>query len=147
VDDSPAVHPGDASSSRPARPAALLALAVLLFAETAVVLALVAWELLELFTARPDSYATAFALLALGVIAVGWGLATGLAALRSRGWIRASAVTWQVLQLAVAVGCFQGLYARPDVGWALLLPAIAGILLAVSKPVVRATSREHESAV
>lgn len=140
MEDSAAVRP-DAPVDGRGRPPLLVALAVLLLAETALVLALVVWELVGLLTSRPDSYATAIALLVLGVVAVAWGLATGIATLRAQGWIRASAVTWQVLQLAVAVGCFQGLYARPDIGWALLLPALAGILLAVSRPVVRATTR------
>lgn len=142
MDDSrDAQRDGADTSDQPGRrPPLLIALAALLFAETALVLALVVWELVGLLTARPDSYASAIALFVLGIITVGWGLATGIATLHGRGWIRASVVTWQVLQLAVAVGCFQGLYARPDLGWALLIPAVAGILLAVSKPVVQATS-------
>jgi hypothetical protein len=56
-------------------------------------------------------------------------------------------VTIQILQIAVAVGSFQGLYARPDLGWALLVPALAGIVLVLTPQVVKATTRnttQHE---
>jgi hypothetical protein len=69
-------------------------------------------------------------------------LATAVATLRGRSWIRGAAVTWQVVQIAIAAGCFQGLYARPDLGWALLVPSIIGILLAISPQVVAATRRD-----
>ncbi len=44
--------------------------------------------------------------------------------------------------VAVAVGSFQGLVARPDVGWALLIPAVVAFVLALAPSVVRATARE-----
>jgi hypothetical protein len=71
-------------------------------------------------------------------------VATFVGLLRRRSWARASALTIQILQLAVAVGCFQGLFARPDLGWALLAPAVVAAVLAVSPPVVRATARNTE---
>ena len=77
----------------------------------------------------------------LAILAAVWLIVTAVSTLRARSWIRASAVTWQVLQIAVAIGSFQGLYARPDLGWALLVPALVGIGLALSPGVIRATSR------
>ena len=130
-----------------ARPPLLIALAVLLFLEAAGAIALVVWLAFELVTAGPQSYASGVALLLLAVLAAAWILFTAVSTLRLKSWIRASAVTWQVLQIAVAIGSFQGLYARPDLGWALLVPALAGIALALSPSVVRATSRnkpEHD---
>ena len=53
-------------------------------------------------------------------------------------------MTIQILQIAVAVGCFQGLVARPDLGWALLIPAIVAGVLALTPSVVRATVRNTE---
>lgn len=129
----------DAPSGR--RPVPLVALAVLLFLEAAGLVVLVAWLVLELITVGPQSFASAVAILVLALLATAWLIVTAVSTLRARSWIRASAVTWQVLQIAVAIGSFQGLYARPDLGWALLVPALVGIGLALSPAVIRATSR------
>jgi hypothetical protein len=134
----------DSLSERPSRPAGLVVLAVILFLEFALVAGLAVWLLVELLTVTPESYTTAVAILVLVVLAAAWVLVTALGILRRRPWARASAVTIQVLQLAVAVGCFQGLYARPDLGWALLVPALVAGVLALSPQVVRATARNTE---
>jgi hypothetical protein len=131
----------------PARPPLLIALAVLLFIEAAGAIALVVWLAFELATAAAGSFAGGVALVFLAVLAAAWIALTAVSTLRLKSWVRASAVTWQVLQIAVAIGSFQGLYARPDLGWALLVPAVAGIALALSPSVVRATTRnksEHD---
>ncbi len=138
--------PAEGSPS-PVRPPLLIALAVLLFLEALGAIALVVWLVVELLAARPESYASGVALLVLAVLAAVWIAFTAVSTLRLKSWVRASAVTWQVLQIAVAIGSFQGLYARPDLGWALLVPALAGIGLALSPSVVRATTRnksEHD---
>ena len=129
------------------RPPLLIALAVLLFLEAAGAIALVVWLAYEFVAVGPESYASAVALLGLAVLAAVWIILTAVFTLRLKSWVRASAVTWQVLQIAVAIGSFQGLYARPDLGWALLIPALVGIGLALSPSVVRATTRnksEHD---
>ncbi|WP_158862833.1 hypothetical protein [Leifsonia sp. AG29] len=126
------------------RPLAVIVLAVILGLEAALVAGLAVWVGVELLTQRPDSYASAVAILVIAVLAAVWVVATLVAVLALRSWARASTVTIQILQLAIAVGCFQGLYARPDVGWALLVPAVVAGALALSPPVVRATSRNTE---
>jgi hypothetical protein len=135
----------DEVSSAPARPPLLIALACLLFLEAAGAIALVVWLAFELVGAGPGSYASGTALLLLAVLAAVWILFTAISTLRLKSWVRASAVTWQVLQIAVAIGSFQGLYARPDLGWALLVPALAGIGLALAPSVVRATTRTKDA--
>lgn len=142
---------GDSHGDRQARPGAgrahpplLIALAVLVALEGLLVAAAAVWLLVELLTVRPESYASAVAILVLVVLATVWVFATAVGALRARGWSRGSAVTIQVLQIAVAVGCFQGLYAEPVLGWALVIPALAGIVLALTPQVVRAVSRNTE---
>lgn len=129
------------------RPPLLVALAVILFLEALLVIGVAVWLLIELLTVVPESYPSAIAILVLVAIAAVWVAATAIAALQGRGWSRASAVTIQILQIAVAVGSFQGLYARPDLGWALLVPALAGIVLVLTPQVVKATTRnttQHE---
>ena len=137
----------DPSPTRPPanRPALLLVLAVILALESLLVTGLAVWLLVELLTVKPESYTTAVAIFVLVVLAAGWLILTLVGILRLRGWARASTVTIQILMLAVAVGSFQGLFARPDVGWALLIPAVVAGVLALTPSVVRATTRNTES--
>lgn len=125
----------------------LVVLAALLVLEALLVIGVAVWLLVELLTVTPQSFASAVAIVVLVVLAAIWVVATAIGALRAQNWSRASAVTIQILQIAIAIGSFQGLYARPDLGWALLVPAVAGIVLAVSPSVVKATTRntaQHE---
>jgi len=46
-----------------------------------------------------------------------------------------------VRSISIAVGAFQGLFARPDVGWALLVPAVTVIGLLLWTPVRLAYTR------
>jgi hypothetical protein len=131
-----------ADASAPAgRPPFLVVLVVLLFAEAALVVGALVWLVVQLTTAKPASMASALAIVVMAALAAIWVTATAIGALRRRPWIRGSAVTWQLVQAAVAVGCFQGLYAEPWLGWALLIPAVAGVLLVVSPSVTRVTRR------
>ncbi|GAA0427375.1 hypothetical protein [Leifsonia naganoensis] len=126
------------------RPPALLALAVILFLEAALVTGLAVWLLIDLLTLTPEYLTTAIAIFVLTALAAIWVIVTAVGILRKRAWARASTVTIQILQIAVAVGCFQGLVARPDLGWALLIPAIVAGVLALTPSVVRATVRNTE---
>ena len=125
------------------RSRALIALALLLAAEAALLWAAVGWLILELLTDQPASLASALAILVLTVVAALWVSAIVVGTLRGRTWIRAAAVTWQLVQVFVAIGCFQGLYARPDLGWALLIPSVLVIVLLFTRSVVEATSRRE----
>ena len=131
---------GKSAPGAPFRPRALLLLAALLFAEAALLWAAVGWLVLELVTSTPTSLGSAVAILVLVVIAAVWVSAIAINSLRRRTWIRGAAVTWQLVQLAVAVGCFQGLYARADLGWALLVPSLAVLALLFRPRVIAATT-------
>lgn len=132
------------AQGRPSRPPLLTVLTVILSLETVLVVGVACWLVYELLTQTPESYPSAVAIVVLVLLAAAWLIATLVGILRRRSWARASALTIQILQLAVAVGCFQGFYARPDVGWALLVPAVVAGILAVSPAVVRATARNTE---
>lgn len=123
------------------RPTLLILLTALLFAEAALVAGTLIWLLSQLLTVEPTSLASAVAIVVAAALAAVWVVATAIGSLRRQSWMRGSAVTWQLLQAAVAVGCFQGLYAQPWLGWALLIPAVVGILLVVSPSVTRVTRR------
>ena len=124
--------------------AALAVVSVLLFLEAVVVSALVVWLVIDLISLEPSSYVTAIALIALVVIGAIWVWAVAVASLRRAPWSRAAAIVWQILQLSVAIGAFQGLFARADVGWALLVPAIIIIGLLLWTPVRIAYSRPDD---
>lgn len=132
------------SSAGSRRPPQLVVVAGILVLEALLVTALAVLSLIELLTSRPDSLAGAVALVVLEVVTAAWVAATVVGLLRRQNWSRASTITIQLLQIAIAVGCFQGLFARPELGWALLIPALVAGVLVVTPPVIRATARNTE---
>lgn len=127
------------------RPGLLVLLAALLYLEFAALVAASVYLLVELVTQRPDSYASAIAILVLTIAAAVWLFVMATHTLRGRSWIRGAAVTWQVLQIALAIGSFQGLFARPDIGWLLIVPSVIVLVLLFTRPVIEATRRRDGS--
>ncbi|WKK71794.1 hypothetical protein Q0F99_00965 [Rathayibacter oskolensis] len=123
-------------------PLGLLVLIVVLALETVGVGAVTAWLLIELVTTTADTVGGGVAIVVLAVIALGWVVATTLGAIRRRSWMRGSALTMQLVLMAVALGAFQGQYAVPDVGWALLAPALVAVVTIFLPSVVAATRRD-----
>lgn len=109
---------------------------MLLGLEATALVVVVGTLVVDLFTLRPDRYDSAIALTVIAAIAAIWLIAIVFAFWRGRQWSRAAALTWQVLQIAVAIGAFQGIFAQPTIGWALLLPAIAVIILLMTRSVI-----------
>ncbi len=143
-------HDGAISTDTPAgKPSPKLARAVLTIVfvlvglEALLVVGAFAWLLVQLVTTHPVSLGGGIAIVVLAAIAAAWLIATAIGVLRARSWARGSAITWQVLQLALAIGCFQGLYAEPSVGWPLLIPALVAGFLALSKPMTEALGRRE----
>jgi len=139
-EQSPAQQSGSTEAERHRRPPLLVLLVVILLLEFVLMVSAVVFLAIELVVARPDSYPTAIAILVLAVIAAVWLAATARGTLRGRQWTRGATVVWQLLQIAVAVGSFQGLFARADVGWLLLVPAIAALVLLFTPSVIAATT-------
>ena len=119
----------------------IVVLALLIFTQCALLAVGTAYLLIELVTATPDSYASAVALAVLTTIAAVWLAVIGVNVLRGSPWVRGAIVVVQVLQIAVAIGAFQGSFARPDLGWLLLIPALAALALLFTPPVLAATVR------
>ncbi len=124
------------------RPWPVTLLAAMLFLEAAILVAAAGFLFFELVTEVPVSYASAVAILGLVVLAAVWLAIVAVNTLRMRQWVRGAALTWQVLQLAVAIGSFQGLFARDDIGWFLLVPAVVVLVLLFTRSVMTATRRE-----
>jgi hypothetical protein len=134
----------DAASAAGGVKAALIVVTTVLFLEAAALAAIVVWLLVDLITLQPSSYASAIALIVLVVIGAVFVGAVAFASLRRAPWSRAAAIVWQILQLSIAVGAFQGLFARPDVGWVLLVPSIMVIGLLLWRPVRLAYTRPDD---
>ncbi len=141
--DEPAGESGT-PAERPPR-AALAIVDVLLVLEALAVVAVLVWLVVDLVTLAPSSYSTAIALIVLVAVGALFLSAVAVGSIRRAGWSRAAAIVWQVLQISVAVGAFQGLFARPDVGWALLVPALVVIGLLLWAPVRRAYAPADEA--
>lgn len=128
----------------PLRSTPLRVLVGLLLAEATGLAGLTAFLLFEILTEVPDSYAAAIGITVLAAIATFWLVIVAINTMRGFAWVRGAVVTMQVLQIAVAIGSFQGLFARTDIGWLLLVPAVAVLALLFSRPVMAATARRGE---
>jgi len=121
----------------------ILVLAVIVFAEFLLLVAATGFLVIELFVATPSSFPTAIALTVVVAIAAVWLAVITVNILQRQSWVRSAALVWQVLQIAVAIGSFQGLFARQDIGWLLLIPAVVAIILLFTRPVIEATARRN----
>lgn len=135
----------DDESSHPApnRPWRHLLLVVLLGAEAALLWIALAWQVYELVTSAPSSLPSALALMVLNLVAAVWVSVIAVNTARRRSWVRGAALTWQLVQIAVAIGAFQGVYARPDVGWALLVPSLVVIALVLTPGSITSGQSSH----
>jgi hypothetical protein len=118
----------------------VLLLAGIIFLECAALVGAVTFLVVELLIETPDSAASAIALAVVTALAAVWVGAIGVHTVRGNAWIRGAAITVQALLIAVAIGSFQGFVPRPDIGWILLIPAIAVLVLLFTKPVIAATA-------
>lgn len=121
----------------------VLLLVALLAVESAALVAIAMFLTFKLLVSRPDSLTSAVAILVLDIFAAVWVGAIALHALHGRPWIRGAALTWQILQIALGIGSLQAPYSRPDIGWLLILPAVAAIILLFT-PRVRETFRRPD---
>jgi hypothetical protein len=108
---------------------ALLTAEFLLMAIVSVVLAV------QVAASQADSLAAGLAILVLALVSTVWLGFIAVAAFKGRAWMRGASIVWQVIMFAVGIGCFQGLTATSAIGWALVVPAVAIVVLLVSKPV------------
>ena len=135
----------DNTVSTTRRPALLWVLVVLLSIEFLGVAALAVVLLVETLTASGASVGGGIALTIIGFVAAAWLGAIIVGTLRGQAWIRAAAIVWQVLQVAVGVGALQGQVAQPVWGWPLIILAAFVFLLLFLKPVVALTSVRRDA--
>lgn len=116
-------------------------LSALLALEAAVMIIAFVILLSQILTQPAASTSMAIALAVLVMLGAVWVTAVFIASLRLRPWVRGAALIWQIIQLSIAIGAFQGETAQPGVGWLILLPTGLGIYLLLSAPVTAALRR------
>ena len=115
---------------------AVLVVALILVAETLVLSGLSGYLIYQLVVATPDSVASAVGLVLITFAAAAWITTTAIGFVQGKSFARGSAVVWQVLQGAVGLASNQGLFARPDVGGGLFVPALVALALLLFSPSV-----------
>jgi hypothetical protein len=113
-----------------------------LLLESAALAAVTIWFLVEILTTQVNSVGGSILTLSLAVGATAWIASAGVAALRAQPWVRGAALTWQLCQVAVAVGAFQGIFAQPAVGIAILVPTVIALVLLFVPPTTEALRRD-----
>lgn len=98
--------------------------------ETLAMAAIVVFLLVEQFVAAPASRISSIALLVTTVVALALLIAVLIGAVRRAPWVRAAAITWQILQLAAAWTVVQGDLA-PLIGWVMTALSVIGFVMAV----------------
>jgi hypothetical protein len=130
-----------AHSTAPSRSVELRVLTGLLMAEAVAMVVLVVVLVIDTLTLPAVSLTSAIALTVLVGIGAAFVCAVAVGALRRQGWVRGAAVIWQLIQLAIAIGAFQGTFAQPAIGWALLAPSLVVLLLLFTPAVMRELRR------
>lgn len=134
----------NSSEPREPRSRAMLVLLVVVALEFAALVVTTVVVLVEVLVSPASSIASGVALTVLTAIGALW-LGSMLVGLwRGRSWVRSGIIVWQVMQGALAIGAFQGVFRQPAIGWALLLPALVAITLVLSKSVTAALARRVE---
>ena len=118
------------------RTPAVLIVALILAAETIVLLGLSGFLIYQLVLDTPDSIASAVGLALITFATTSWIAVTTIGFVQGRAFARGSALVWQVLQGAVGLASNQGLFARPDIASGLLVPALIALALLLFSPSV-----------
>ncbi len=114
----------------------MVIVALVLMAETLFLLGVSGFLIYQLAVETPDSAASAIGLVVITVIATAWIAATTIGFFQGKSFARGSALVWQVLQAAVGLASNQGLFARPDIGSGLFVPALVALALLLFAPSV-----------
>lgn len=104
---------------------------VIVLAEAVAMLALFGFTVMGFLNRGEDPLLAALSIVIVAAVAAFWVGLTAIALLRRRSWARGSTLTIQILAMSVAIGAFQGIYARVDIGWLIAIPAIAAFIAAI----------------
>lgn len=115
-------------------------LAAVLWLEAVALAGASVFLIFEVLVAPADSVTSAIALAVVVAIAAVWVAVIAINTVRGNAWTRGASIVVQVLFGAIAIGSFQGIGPRPDIGWLVLIPALVVLILMFTKPVLAHTN-------
>lgn len=125
---SPTLPPNDPAPVR-RRPPSIVVVAALLLLEAVAALGVAAWYATSLGEPGPLPMGGRIFMLVLILGAAAWQANIGVQVFKGHAWTRAAAVVWQVFQVIFAVSFLGGGGWNLVLGFTLLIPAAAIILL------------------
>ncbi|MBF4552191.1 hypothetical protein [Pseudoclavibacter sp. VKM Ac-2888] len=125
------------------RPKTVLLLAGVLGLEAAILAAATVFLVIETAAQEAEFLASSLALAGLSLLGAVLLALVAVSTLRLRSWVRGAAITWQIMQLAVAWVFLQGDIAV-WVGWALTAVSLVGVVAAVHPATGRALHRDDD---
>lgn len=126
------------------RPRAVGILAIIVFVEAIAILGVAVWSVVTVIggDGRELTAGLFWAACLVGVSL--FLLQAGRGALDGRSWTRAAIVVWQVLQIGVSFGTFNGAEGPVPLALAMFLPALAALVLVFRKPVREWLAQERQ---
>lgn len=126
------------------RPATVILLAAVLILEAAILAAATVFLIAETVAQEAEFLASSLALAGLALLGAVLLALVAVSTLRLRSWVRGAAITWQIMQLAVAWVFLQGDIAV-WAGWVLVAVSVLGIVAAVHPATGRALRRDDDA--
>lgn len=126
------------------RPREATALAILLLLEAAGMLVLAGWLVFEAIVLDRTQLGATLFLAALAAGSAFFLLQAGRGVLDGRSWSRSATVVWQVLQVGIAVGTYNGAEGPVPLALALFVPAVVALVLVFRKPTREWLARERQ---
>lgn len=125
------------------RPVTVNVLAAVLSFEAAILAAVTVFLVVETAAQEAEFLASSLALAGLALLGAVLLALVAVSTLRLRSWVRGAAITWQIMQLAVAWVFLQGDIAV-WAGWALVAVSLIGLVAAVHPATGRALHRDDD---
>ncbi len=131
----------DVAVSEKTKPALIYVLFGLILLETAALAAGTIYLGIEIFIGDPSDLGSAVAYTVTALIFTVLVGVVAAAVLRGRPWVRGASIFIAILQLLLAYSILVSGQSDAFVGWILLVPSVALIVLVFTPPVLRATAR------
>lgn len=124
------------------KPVQLLVLLGITGVQTLALYAAAFFYLVEVITGNYKYLPTMLAITVMIFAAAAWASAVFRGLAKTQAWARSSSVFIQTAALAIAYYSFQPPVPRPDIAWALIIPAVIVLALLFTKPLSASFKRE-----
>jgi len=126
------------------RPRAAGILAIIVFAEAVAILGVGVWWVVTSLGSDGRDLAAGLFFAACLVGLAFFLLQAGRGVLDGRSWSRAAVVLWQILQIGIAVGTFNGAEGPVPLALAMFLPALVALIIVFRRPTREWLARERQ---